>query len=103
MSGYPGRLFRGMGYADNQHRTLTISLKLTKVYVMSAEYISHERVWQMLTPKLYVGLEGSERASRSDTPTLAPVPEFLDWYPTALTLAALAHGHRELSSPLSEW
>jgi hypothetical protein len=70
---------------------------------MNAEYISHERVWQLLKPKLFVGLEGRETESWASPPVQAPVPEFLDWYPTALTLVALAHGHSELTSPLSEW
>jgi hypothetical protein len=92
-----------MRYAHYRYEPLNVSLKLTSVHVMNAEYISHERVWQMLKPKVYVGLEGSESETWTGAPVLAPVPAFLDWYPTALSLVALAHGHRELSSPLSEW
>jgi hypothetical protein len=70
---------------------------------MNAEYRSHERVWQMLKPKVQVGLGGSDSWTWAVPPVLAPVPEFLDWYPAALTLIALGHGHSELTSPLSEW
>ena len=70
---------------------------------MNAEYESHKQVWVMLKPKVSAQLEPTEPLVRAHPPAGASVPEFLDWYPARLDLALLAHGHVELTSPLSEW
>jgi hypothetical protein len=70
---------------------------------MNAEYESHKRVWEMLKPRLYAHVEPSEPSAWARPPVIAPVPEFVGWYPASIDLAVLAQGHPELASPLSEW
>jgi hypothetical protein len=70
---------------------------------MNAEYQSHKRVWEMLKPRVDAWLELREPLQWVRPLTGVPVLEFLDWYPASIDLALLAHGHRELTSPLSEW
>jgi hypothetical protein len=69
---------------------------------MNAEYQSHKRVWEMLKPRVLVQLQSSELAWALPHAG-GGIPEFLDWHPASLDLALLAHGHVELTSPLSEW
>ena len=70
---------------------------------MNAEYQRHMRVWEILKPRLDTQLELSEPPKWARSAASVPVPGFLDWYPASMDLALLAHGHGELSSPLSEW
>jgi len=70
---------------------------------MNAEYESHKRVWEMLTPRVFAQLEASEPSAWLRPQWGAAVPKFLDWYPGDMDLALLAHGHVELASPLSEF
>ena len=69
---------------------------------MNAEYISHARVWQMLKPKLDVGLETSNPFAWAPSVSIAGVPESLDLLCSIMDPATLTHGLRELASPLSE-
>ena len=70
---------------------------------MNAEYESHKRVWEMLTPRVFAQLEASEPSAWARPLSGVPVLELLNWYPASMDLALLAHGQRELTSPLSEW
>ena len=70
---------------------------------MNAEYQSHKRVREMLKPRVFAQLAASEPLAWVRPQWGAAVPKFLDWYPVSMDLAVLAHGQRELTSPLSEW
>jgi hypothetical protein len=70
---------------------------------MNAEYQSHKRVWEMLKPRVFAQLEASESLAWARPQAGVAVSKFLDWYPASMDLAVLAHGQRELTSPLSEW
>ena len=69
---------------------------------MNAEYESHKRVWELLKPRVHVHLEPSEPVKWARPLAGVPVRE-LDWHPASIDLALLAHGHGELTSPLSDW
>jgi len=69
---------------------------------MNAEYRSHKQVWQMLKPRVDVRLEATDTLARAQPLTLAAFPESLDWSFAIMDPMALAHGVRELASPLSE-
>ena len=69
---------------------------------MNAEYERHEHLLQLLKPKVNVGIERPGRLESVPSVTLAPVPESLAWSLEFMDPAALAHGVKELTSPLSE-
>ena len=69
---------------------------------MNAEYHSHERVWDMVKPRMDEALQSCQRRDWSPGPVdgvsrRAAVQRF------AIDPIVLAHGHRELRSPLAEW
>jgi hypothetical protein len=70
---------------------------------MNAEYQRHKRVWELLKPKVYARVELAEPRKWTRPAVGVTVPEFLDWYPASMDMALLAHGHGELTSPLSEF
>jgi hypothetical protein len=70
---------------------------------MNAEYESHKRVWEMLKPRVSAQVEPGGPLAWAYPPTVTPVPELLRWSLANMDLAVLAHGIRELSSPLSDW
>ena len=71
--------------------------------IMNAEYRSHKRVWEMLKPRVIAQLEAREPLTWARPQAGVAIPKFLEWYPVSMDLALLAHGQRELTSPLSEW
>ena len=70
---------------------------------MNAEYESHKRVWELLKPRVFAQLESSEPGNWNRPVAKVSVSEFLEGYLAGLDSALLAHGHSELTSPLSEW
>jgi hypothetical protein len=73
------------------------------MHIMNAEYESHERIWEMLKPRVYAQLEPNEPLAWARPPAGVPILGLLNWHPASIDLALLAHGHQELNSPLSEW
>jgi hypothetical protein len=94
--------FRGMKYAYSAHETTTINPIPTNVMLMNAEYQSHKQVRKMLKPRVWVDLEAAAPLVWPRPLALLPVPEWLEWSLATMDPAALAHGVRELTSPLSE-
>jgi hypothetical protein len=70
--------------------------------VMNAEFKSHKQVWQLLKPRVDVRLEARDQIAWANPLSLAVVPESLAWSLALMDPAAVAHGVRELASPLSE-
>ncbi len=70
--------------------------------LMNAEYQIHKPVWEMVKPRIDYRLESSEALARAIQPADA-FADPLDWAPAMIDPTVLAHGHVELSSPLSEW
>jgi hypothetical protein len=91
-----------MRYARTEREHQTIA-KTDQVLIMNPEYQSHKRVWEMLKPRAFARLDASEPLAWARPQAGVAVSKLLDWCPASLDLAVLAHGQRELTSPLSEW
>jgi hypothetical protein len=91
-----------MRYAYIQSESSTVSLGLATVIVMNAEYKRHNQIWQVLKPKLDIRLGTMVSLAGARPLASVGVPQSLDWPPAIMDPAAVAHGIRELASPLSE-
>ena len=69
---------------------------------MNAEYKRHRQIWQALKPRVDVRLERKDPWVWVRPLAPAGAPESLNWAPAIMDPAAVAHGIRELASPLSE-
>jgi hypothetical protein len=70
--------------------------------IMNTEYVRHEPVWDILKPKVGSQVEGGQSLPASRLSEQVPADSF-EWHPAMLDATLLAHGHGELTSPLSEW
>jgi hypothetical protein len=69
---------------------------------MNAEYQSHERIRQMLKPSVDIRLDAIGSLAWVPPLTLTVGLESLNWLLASMDPATVAHGVRELASPLSE-
>ena len=70
---------------------------------MNAEYQSHTRVWEMLKPRIHAHVEPDGWSVWATLPLFSRSSRLFDLDALGIDLEVLAHGHRELTSPLAEW